>query len=65
MTNEKFVKDGKVTADGFAELKKSYPFTDYSELEKDPVVTKLIDTFTVGSLAGYLGGRLEAENIKV
>jgi len=45
-----------VTPAGIAELKKLFPFTDYTEFEKDPSVAALPDAFTVNSLVGYLGG---------
>lgn len=64
ISNHEFVRDSKVTPKGIEELKKRYPFTDYSGFEKDLAVSKLADTFTVNSLAGYLGGRLQTENIK-
>lgn len=65
MTNKEYVQDGKVTAAGIKSLRDRFPFTDYSEFEKAPDVTKLADTFTVNSLVGYLTGKLSAENIKV
>src|SRR5436305_6424532 len=34
----KFVRDGKITADGMAELKKRMPYTDFTDFEKDPRV---------------------------
>ncbi len=64
MSNAEFVQGGKVTQAGLRELKKRYQFTDYSDFEKDLSVTNLADTFTVNSLAGYLSGRISAENIK-
>jgi acyl carrier protein len=65
MANTEYVKDSKVTAAGMKSLKEKFPFTDYSDFEKDPLISKLVNTFTVNSLVGYLGGRLAAENIKV
>ena len=64
VSNAEFVQDGKVTSSGITELKKRYPFTNYSEFEKEPTVEKLPNTFTVNSFIGYLTGRLLAENIK-
>jgi acyl carrier protein len=63
-SNSTYVQDGKVTAAGLAELKKLFPFTDYSEFEQDPTVSTLADTFTVGSLVGYLSHRLSSEGIQ-
>ena len=39
----KFVQDGRITADGMAELKKRMPYTDFTEFEKDPSVDKAQD----------------------
>src|SRR5271168_2705991 len=38
MTDEKYVKDGTLTSDGLAELKKRMPYSDFTEFEKDPTM---------------------------
>src|SRR5580700_5360100 len=36
MSDERYVKDGKVTPEGVAELKKRMPYSDFTEFEKNP-----------------------------
>jgi acyl carrier protein len=56
----KFVKDGRVTADGLAELKKRMPYSDLSEFEKDPQVDKAQDLLTVDTVTNYIASKLNA-----
>jgi len=56
----KFVKDGKVTPDGLAELKKRMPYSDLSEFEKDPQVDKAQDLLTVDTVTNYIASKLNA-----
>jgi acyl carrier protein len=56
----KFVKDGKVTPDGLAELKKRMPYSDLSEFEKDPQVEKAQDLLTVDTVTNYIAAKLQA-----
>ena len=64
-SNNTYVQEGKVTSTGLGELKKLFPFTDYSKFEQNPTISTLADTFTVGSLVGYLTKRLSSEGIQV
>ena len=54
----KFVQDGKITADGMAELKKRMPHTDFTEFEKDPSVDKAQDLLTVDTVTNYVAAKL-------
>lgn len=56
----KFVQDGKITADGMAELKKRMPYTDFTEFEKDPQVEKAQDLLTVDTVTNYIAAKLNA-----
>jgi len=56
----KFVQDGKITADGMAELKKRMPYTDFMEFEKDPQVDKAQDLLTVDTVTNYIAAKLNA-----
>ena len=56
----KFLQDGKVTADGLAELKKRMPHTDFTEFEKDPSVDKAQDLLTVDTVTNYVAAKLNA-----
>jgi len=54
----KFVQDGKITADGMAELKKRIPYTDFTEFEKDPTVEKAQDLITVDMVTNYVATKV-------
>lgn len=58
LTNPEFVQDGRMTAKGLAELKRKLTAIDFTEFEKDPLVMKLGDLFTVEMIVRYLNGRL-------
>ncbi|MDD5084894.1 MAG: acyl carrier protein [Candidatus Omnitrophica bacterium] len=62
LSNPEFVKDGKVTPQGMVELKKRLPHTNFSDFEKEPLVSRLADTFTVKMIVEYLAGR-ETERV--
>ncbi len=36
MNDERYVKDGKITAEGIAEMKQRMPFSDFTEFDKNP-----------------------------
>jgi acyl carrier protein len=55
-----FVKDGKVTEKGLAELRERMPFADLSSFEKDPSTSKLSDLFTVEMITRYIEGKLKS-----
>ena len=55
----KFVKDGKITPEGVAQLKQRMPFTDFSEFEKDPRVEKAQSLFTVDTITNYIASKLD------
>ncbi len=58
MSNPEFVKDGKLTPKGLAELKAKMPLTDFSSFEKNPDINKIGDLFTVNSIVNYLESKL-------
>jgi acyl carrier protein len=53
-SDPKFVQDGKLTADGMAELKKRIPFTDFTDFEKDPTAENAKDLITVDMITNYM-----------
>jgi acyl carrier protein len=53
-----FVADGKVTAEGLAELQQRMPYADMSEFKKDPRLEKMEDLFTVDLIVKYLQSKL-------
>lgn len=54
----RYVKDGKVTAEGMAEFKRRMPYTDFTEFEKDPVVDKAGMLLTVDTIVNYIKAKL-------
>lgn len=58
LNDERFVKEGIVTAEGLAELRTKLPYLELEEFTKDPQITKLADCFTVKMLLRYLNDRL-------
>ena len=55
-----FVRDGKVTDKGLAELRARMPLADLSALEKDRRVGRIGDLFTVALVARYVQGKVAA-----
>lgn len=60
LTNAEYVKDGKVTSTGVAELKKRMPFADLSKFEQNPVVQDFGNLLTVNDLCRYVQGKVGA-----
>ena len=58
LNDERFVKEGVVTAEGLAELRTKLPYLELEEFTQDPQITKLADCFTVKMLLRYLNDRL-------
>lgn len=57
-TNPNFVQKGRITPEGMAELKKRMPHMDFTELEKDPDISKM--QFTVDTIVNYIENKLKA-----
>ncbi|HOW59926.1 MAG TPA: acyl carrier protein [Candidatus Omnitrophota bacterium] len=58
LNDEKFVKEGIITAEGLNELRTKLPYLELGEFSKDPQITKLADQFTVNMILRYLQDRL-------
>lgn len=58
LTNSQYVKDGAVTADGMAELKKRMPWANFDAFEKNPKVQDFGNILTVGDLCSYVGSKV-------
>jgi len=58
MSNPDFVKDGKLTEAGLAEMKDKMPHTDFASFASDPDINKLGDLFTVNSIVNYIETKL-------
>ena len=52
--NPEFVKDGKLTASGLAQLKTSMPHVDFTEFEQDPDINKMASLFKVQTIVNYV-----------
>lgn len=59
LTDPRFVKDGRITPEGLAVLKEKLPSVSFASFEKDPVVSKLPDLFTVRMILDYITRRLQ------
>jgi acyl carrier protein len=60
LSSEEFVKEGKLTPKGLAELKTRMPYADLSKFEKNPNVQDIADLFTVDMIVGYIEAKLGA-----
>jgi len=58
MNDERYVKDGKITPEGVAELKKRMPFSDFSEFDKNPSMEAAESLFTVDTIVKYIESKL-------
>ena len=58
LNNPDYVSNGKFTAVGLEQIKKSMPHADFSQFEQDPDVNKMPDLFTVKTLVNYVEGKL-------
>ncbi len=57
--NPAYVKDGKVTPQGIAELKAKMPHFDFGVLEQNSSVTKVADAFTVSGIVNFVSAKLK------
>ena len=58
LTNAEYVKEGKVTDAGVAELKKRMPFADLSKFESNPLVQDFGNLLTVSDLCRYVESKV-------
>lgn len=54
------VQNGVFTPAGLAELKKRMPFSDFTELDKDPKLDNMSKLFTVDMITKYVESKLNA-----
>ena len=59
LTNAEYVEDGKVTANGVAELKKRMPFADLSSFEANPLVQEFGNLLTVNDMVRYVCSKVD------
>lgn len=60
LTNAQYVKDGRVTDAGVAELKNRMPFADLSRFETNPVVQEFPNLLTVNDMCRYVERKVGA-----
>jgi len=58
LTEGSYVNDGKVNANGLAELKKRMPWADLTKFESNPRVQDFGDVLTVSDLCRYVQAKL-------
>lgn len=58
LTNEAYVKDGRVTPEGIEELKRRVPFADLTKFAENPVVQKFAEILTVNDLCRYVESKV-------
>jgi acyl carrier protein len=58
LTNAEYVKDGKVTDTGLAELRKRMPFADLDDFAKNPVVQDFANLLTVADMVRFIEGKV-------
>jgi acyl carrier protein len=56
-----FVKDGRVTPKGLAELRSKMPFADLTTFEQNPTLEGISDLFTVNLIVSYIESKLKAQ----
>lgn len=58
LTDSQYVKEGRITAEGLELVKSKLPTVDFSDFEKNPIVAKLPELFTVRMIVDYIKRRL-------
>jgi acyl carrier protein len=58
MNDERYVKDGKITSEGLAELKKRMPFSDFTEFDKNPTMETASSLLTVDTVVNYMQSKI-------
>ena len=60
LTNAEYVREGRVTPQGVAELKKRMPYADLSRFEANPAVQEFSNQLTVQDLCRYVETKVGA-----
>lgn len=60
MSNPDYVENDRITPAGLEKLKSAMPHADFSQLEKEPYVSKMPDLFTVDTIVKYVENKLAA-----
>ena len=59
LTDAKYVKDGRVTDGGVAELRKRMPFADLDAFAKNPVVQDFANVLTVADMCRFVESKVK------
>jgi acyl carrier protein len=60
LNNPDFVAGDRLTPSGMAKLKSAMPNVDFSRFEKEPLVSKMSDLFTVDAIVKYVQVKTQA-----
>ena len=60
LTNAQYVQNGKVTAEGLAQLKQRMPFADLTKFEANPAVQDFGNMLTVSDMCRYVETKVGA-----
>ena len=58
LTNPTYVKEGRVTPEGIAEIKRRMPFADLTAFEKNPLVQNFGNLLTVSDLCRFVESKV-------
>lgn len=61
LTDANYVKDGKVTEAGLAEMRKRMPFANLDEFAKNPAVQEFGSLLTVADMCRFIEGKLASD----
>lgn len=61
LTNSEYVRDGKVTPEGLAQLRQRMPFADLNAFEANPNVKDFGNMLTVQDMARYVESKVGVE----
>ncbi|HET6879043.1 MAG TPA: acyl carrier protein [Pirellulales bacterium] len=61
LTNSEYVRDGKVTSEGLAQLRQRMPFADLTAFESNPNVKDFGNMLTVQDMARYVETKVGVE----
>lgn len=61
LTNSEYVRDGKVTPEGIAQLRQRMPFADLTNFESNPNVKDFANQLTVQDMARYVETKVGVE----
>lgn len=59
MTNPEYVKDGKFTEAGLAELRKRMPFAELNQFAQNPLVQDFANLLTVADMCRFVESKLK------